>query len=496
MNKKGVLIILDGYGEGEPNAYNAVRNAKTPFLDFVKSSCPTTTIRTDGEYVGLEAGDMGGSEVGHQTIGAGRVVQSKVVRINDAIRSGKFANIDVVKDALSNAQDRHIHIIGLLSDKNIHSNISHLYGVLDACKKYKTHKVFVHVITDGRDTEIDKAVDYVTDLQSHLDALGFGEIASLGGRFFAMDREGNLDRTQQGFDAMFSAENTVDDPIQYLRDNYAKGVYDEYIPPVHMFTLDKHQPSADDIFIFYNTREDRMRQLAKMAQDTFTGATILSMTKYGEYEHITPIFSDQIVQNTLSEYLSRLGLRQLKISETTKYAHVTYFMNGQREEPWQGEDRVHIPTIKTADFAQYPAMRAREITAETVKAIKSGTYDLIILNFSNPDMIGHTANYPATVKSLEILDKCVKKIVDVAFKKGFFTVITADHGNSEELRTPDGKPQTAHTLNPVMFSILDKDNYNLVMRNNGSLRDVAPTLLALMDVPKNEDFTGTPLYYK
>lgn len=498
MSRKGVLIILDGYGEGKDGPFNAVKNAKTPFLHFIKHKCPTTLIYTHGKYVGLEDNQMGGSEVGHQTIGAGRVVKSKTVRIDESIKSNTFKDIPLIKDIMEHLKKGGtLHLVGLLSDIGIHSNISHLFAVLDVCKKNNIKNVLVHVITDGRDTPIDSGIQYVQTLQKYMQNLGVGEIGSIGGRFYAMDRENNTERTQKGFNAMFFDREAIDDPVAYLQEMYNKGVYDEFVPPKHVKTKIMNTFDNNDVVFFYNTREDRMRQLAQMCIEQLNDdVQLISMTKYGNYSQLKYVFDDTPIKNTLSEYLSSLHLKQLKISETTKYAHVTYFLNGQVEKAFEGEERIHVPTLKTADYASYPQMRAVEISKKAIDSIKTGKFDLIIINFSNPDMIGHTANYEATLKALKIVDTCVKNIVNIAFKKNYFCVVTADHGNAEQLRDEEGKPQTAHTLNPVMFSILDKKNINIFMKKAGSLQDVAPTVLALMELPPNPDFEGHSLYFK
>lgn len=498
MNRKGILIILDGYGEGKDGKFNAVKNATTPFLHFIKQKCPTTLIYTHGKYVGLEDNQMGGSEVGHQTIGAGRIVKSKTVRIDESINSNVFKDIPLIKSVMEKLKKSGtLHLVGLLSDKGIHSNISHLFAILNVCKKYGIKNVLVHVITDGRDTPIDAGVHYVEMLQNYMEKLEIGEIASIGGRFFAMDREKNTERTQEGFNAMFFDKETIDDPILYLKEQYKKGIYDEFVRPKHIKTTQTNVVDDNDVIFFYNTREDRMRQLVQMSEEQLNDdIELVSMTKYGDFVRTKNVFEDLPIQNTLSEYLSSLNLKQLKISETTKYAHVTYFLNGQVEKSFEGEERNHIPTFKTSDYASYPQMRAVEISKKAIENIKTNKYDLIIINFSNPDMIGHTANYEATLKALKVVDSCVKNIVNTAFKKDYFCIITADHGNAEQLRDESGRPQTAHTLNPVMFSILDKDNINIFMKNGGSLRDVAPTILQLMELPPNPCFEGKPLYFK
>lgn len=487
--KKGLLIILDGYGEGEKYEYNAVANAKTTFINSLKSQS-NTRIKTDSEAVGLLPNNMGGSEVGHMTIGAGRVVLSTASEITKDIESGEFKNnknlIKVLTKLKSKQSD--LHIVGLMSDKNIHSNIYHAIETIKIATNFAKH-IYVHFITDGRDTNSFESLNYLNLLKKSIKNIKNCEIASISGRFYAMDRESNMDRTQRAFDAMFYPKDFIK-PTQiedYIKSQHNNNITDEYIEPISVKSSFESIKKDDTIF-FFNFREDRVRQLAGLASEL--KCNIVTMANVGNVNSIV-LFKERNVPHTLSEYISKLGLRQVKISETTKYAHVTYFLNGRREEPFKNEDRILVPTIKVDKFDKTPKMRARAITKNVLKAIKS-QYDLIVVNYSNPDMIGHTGNYVATVKALEFLDKQVKKVVSKAVKYNYSILLTADHGNAEYMQNTDGSPNTSHTLNKV-FCVAIKDGKVARTKENGELKDIAQTLLDIMEVNKNKYFEGKSL---
>lgn len=488
MAKKGLLIILDGYGEGKPDKFNAVANAKTPFLDSLKNNI--ALLKSDGEAVGLFTGEMGGSEVGHLTIGSGRVVQSTAKLIRDEILDGKFKQnkvlLNIEKQLEQHAGD--VHLIGLMSDKNIHSSIEHCYELMHDLSGKAQH-IYLHMITDGRDCGSADSLKYLKTLRKHMLTTENCEIASIGGRWYAMDREGNIDRNTIGLNAMLDQNSGIkpDEIEAYLKSQHKAGNTDEYIVPTHVQTKQPFELKANDFVIFFNFREDRLRQIVKlMAQKPAKIATMADVAT----AKTAVFYPKTIVKNTLSEYLSSLGLKQIKISESTKYAHVTYFLNGEYEPPFKGEDRVHVPTIKIDKFNKTPFMQAGKIADETIEAVKDG-YDAIIVNFSNPDMIGHTGDYDAVVKSLEYLDAKLKTVVDTAVKNGYFVIITADHGNSEQMRYPNGEPHYAHTLNKVMFAVVDSVPHKL--KPQGGLRDVAPTFLQLLGVEPNKYFEGSSL---
>ena len=493
MNRKGILMILDGYGEGKENPYNAVKNANTPTLHALRKHS-FSLLKTDSEAVGLFSGELGGSEVGHTTIGAGRVVPSTAKKIHDDIASHKFEKNAKLQRKI-NALERsngNLHLIGLMSDKNIHSDIHHAFEIIRLFQ-HKAKNIFIHFITDGRDSGGEDSLKYLKSLNKVIKNIANTEIASVSGRFYAMDRENNLDRTTLAVRTMFNLDNVKSnlkskDIEDYLKSEHSLGVSDEYIHPISIDTKADSSLKKDDLIFFFNFREDRLRQI--VAETYKLNQNIITMSSVGGTK-TTVLYQPKIVKNTLSEYLSKQGKRQIKISETTKYAHVTYFLNGGREDPFPLEDRVHIPTLKVDNFSKTPKMRAGDITKEVLKAI-GNDYDAIIVNYSNPDMLGHTGNYEATVQALEYLDKCVKKVLTYAKQFGYFVLITADHGNSEMMRTESGEPHTAHTFNKVFCLAVEKNrDYNF--KAEGGLKDVAPTFLDLLDLAPNKYFTGASL---
>lgn len=486
--KKGILIILDGYGEGKPGPYNAVENANTPFLKHVKT-LSHSLLKADSEAVGLFKGDLGGSEVGHMTIGAGRIIPSTLKKIDDDFKSGAFKNNKTLNKILDGLKTHHgnLHLIGMMSDKNVHSNINHAYQIIDMAKT-RANNIFLHLFTDGRDTPPHDSLKYIKQVKNRIKNIKNCEIASIGGRGLAMDREGNWDRTELAFKAMFQPKKTIKpgEIEAYLAEQH-KSVNDQFVEPVHVETLADATPAKNDVLFFFNFREDRMRQIVKRCESL--GCKMITMARVDTAE-TTELYPAASAKNTLCEHLSKLGYRQIKISETTKYAHVTYYLNGGREQPFENEDRVHVKTRKVENFATTPKMRAGEIATEAVKAVETG-YDAIYVNFSNPDMLGHTGEYEPVVASLEFVDKCVKKVADFALKHGYFVMITADHGNAEEMRTPDGQPHMAHTLNRVMCVVLDDQPHK--MKRFGGLQDIAPTFLNLMGAKPNRAFEGQNL---
>lgn len=494
MSRKGILLILDGYGEGKAGEFNAVENANTPFLKHIKINYPNCLLNTDSRAVGLPNNTMGGSEVGHMTIGAGRVKKSMQLKVDMDIESGEFFLRPALVKAFEKLKQTNgaLHLAGLWSDKQIHSNIAHCFALIEMAKKFGVKRVFVHAFTDGRDCPPRSCNQYFEMFNRVSKELGLGEIASVGGRFYAMDRENNLERTALAIDKMMQIDYDFKSVESVVVDNYEKDVTDEFFVPTRIKTKQNYTLSEQDLLIFFNTRGDRMKQPVKMACEKLA-CPIVTLCDFIESEKVSYVYDEDNLTGTLSEYLSSLGKKQLKISESTKYAHVTYFFNGGREEPFPLEDRVHIETQKTNDYALTPFMRAKEITEECLKKIKTKKYDAIILNFSNPDMVGHTGNYEATVSALECLDKCVQQIVEEATKNNYFVLICADHGNAEQMRDEEGRIQTAHTLNPVKCVIIDDKNKDIKL-NNGGLQDVAPTLLKLMEIKQNPVFEGKPLF--
>ena len=488
MNK-GILVILDGYGEGKPYFYNAVTNAKTPTLNSLKQQS-YSLLKTHGEAVGLFEEEMGGSEVGHTTIGAGRIVNSTAKQIRDDILSENFQKNNTLIKTLNNLKknNSNLHLIGLMSDKNIHSDISHCVELIKIAKDY-ANNIFIHFITDGRDSNAFDSLKYLKYLQNEIKNIKNSSILSVSGRFYAMDRENHEERTNEAFNACFTQNKTITDVEKYIKEQHKEGKNDQFIKPMSVKSKIYKGVNKKDYVLFFNFREDRLRQMVKKCEELNCG--IVTMSSVGGTTSKV-LYPNKITKNTLSEYLSKNGLTQIKIGESTKYAHVTYFLNGGREEPFEKEDRVHIPSYNVKDFAQTPQMKAKEITNEVKKAIKKD-YDAIIVNFSNADMVGHTGNYDATIKSLEVVDKCIKKVLKYAKKNGYFVMITADHGNADAMKTESGDPHMAHTINPVFCVVA---NSGLNMKKEGGLKDVAPTFIELIGLKPNKHFEGESLIEK
>lgn len=489
MNK-GILMILDGYGEAKKSEFNAVTNSKTPTLNKLKKQSKAM-IKTCGTSVGLFEGDMGGSEVGHTTIGAGRIIPSTAKLISDEVKSGDFRENKVLKQMLKKLHKTggDLHLVGLCSDKNIHSNISHLIELIKV-SSVQAKNVYIHFITDGRDTAPYDSLKYLKQVEEVVKNEGNSHILSVSGRFYGMDRENENSRIEKAFKAMFIDTNGINEEsiTEYILEQH-KHVNDQYVEPVHINIASYKQIKKKDAILFFNFREDRVRQMAKRCENL--GCELFTMAEVGGVK-ATPFYTAENTKNTLSEYLSKNGLKQVKISETTKYAHVTYFLNGGREQAFKNEDRVHVPTLSVDDFTKTPHMRAQEITNEVEKAIEKG-YDAIIVNYSNPDMIGHTGDYNATVEALEFLDKCVKRVLSKAKEKDYFVLVTADHGNSEEMILPNGQANVAHTLNDVFCVVAGK---NVEMRKNGGLYDIAPTFVDLLGLKPSKHFEGESLIVK
>ncbi len=488
MNK-GILIILDGYGEGKPYEFNAVTNSKTPTLDLLKQKS-YALLKTHGEAVGLFEDEMGGSEVGHLTIGAGRIVPSTAKKIRDDILSGEFAKNKVLNKTLENLKKNNsdLHLIGLMSDKNIHSNIEHCVEIVKLAKE-KAKNIYIHFITDGRDTGVHDSLKYLKYLKNSIKSVKNCSILSVSGRFFAMDRENHAERTNQAFNACFEPNNTISDIENYIKSQHEAGKNDQFVEPASVKSKTFKGVGKNDCVLFFNFREDRMRQIVKKCEEL--NCCLVTMSDIGGTKSKS-MYPNKITKNTLSEYLSQNCLRHVKIGESTKYAHVTYFLNGGREEPFEGEDRIHVPSFNVADFADTPQMKAKEITKEVKKAIKKD-YDTIIVNYSNADMIGHTGNYEATLKSIEVVDKCVAKILKYANKNNYFVMITADHGNADEMKTKNGELHMAHTINPVFCVVANRD---LTLKKQGGLQDVAPTFIQLLGLKPNKHFEGESLIIK
>ncbi|KKQ93652.1 MAG: 2,3-bisphosphoglycerate-independent phosphoglycerate mutase [candidate division CPR2 bacterium GW2011_GWC1_39_9] len=510
MKKLIALIILDGFGLNDKEGGNAVFMAKKPNFDKYWNTYPHTKIMGSGEYVGLPKNQMGNSEVGHLNIGAGRVVYQNLLRISKAIENGKFYNNPVLNKAMDEATKNNsaLHLMGLVSDGGVHSHNSHLYALLKMAKDKRLSKVFVHCFLDGRDTPPTSGAGYVKELQQKMQELGIGKIASISGRYYAMDRDKRWERIQKSYDALLLGEgNRETDAIEAIEKSYLQDINDEFVLPTVM--VENDEPVAtikeNDSVIFFNFRPDRARQLTRtLTENDFSEinrpsgyfkTNFITMTNYDEtLKNVHIAYEDKEIINTLGEYLSKLGKKQLRIAETEKYAHVTYFFSGGREKVFEGEDRALIASPKVATYDLKPEMSAYEVTAEALKRIDSGILDIIILNFANCDMVGHSGIIPAAVKAVETVDNCLGVIIEKILENGGQALITADHGNAEQMIDYEtGQPHTAHTTNPVPLILISDKYKDATLKENGCLADLAPTLLKLMDLKKPEEMTGRNL---
>jgi 2,3-bisphosphoglycerate-independent phosphoglycerate mutase len=430
---------------------------------------------------------MGGSEVGHTTIGAGRIVNSTAKQIRDDIISKDFHKNKTITSMLQNLKKNNadLHLFGLMSDKNIHSNIEHCVEIVKLAKD-KANNIYIHFVTDGRDSGATESIKFLKYLKNNIKDVENCSILSVSGRFYAMDRENHIERTNTAFNACFKPNKEITDVEKYLNKQHSLGLNDQQVEPVGVKSKTYTGITKNDYLFFFNFREDRLRQIVKKCEEL--KCNLITMSDVGGVK-TKVVYPNKITKHTLSEYLSENNLTQIKIGESTKYAHVTYFLNGGREEPFPHEDRVHVPSFEVNDFALTPQMKAKEITKEVEKAVKK-SYNTIIVNYSNADMVGHTGNYQATVKSLEVLDKCIKKVLNIAKKKNYFVMITADHGNAEEMQTENGEVNMAHSINPVFCVIA---NSGLKMKETGELKDVAPTFVEMLGLKPNKYFKGESL---
>ena len=499
------LIILDGLGLRDDPEGNAVVKSGIPNIKRYMDEYSMVPISGSGSDVGLPDGIMGNSEVGHMNIGAGRVIMQDVVRISKAAREGKLAKNDAISDQLEYVKEHNSawHLIGLLSDGQVHSYNLHVYALLRVAKEAGISDVYVHCFMDGRDTSPTSGVRYLKELQEQVDEIGTGKIASVVGRYYAMDRDNRWDRTELAYRLLVHGEgDETTNPIQTIKESYENGVTDEFLKP--MIVLENDEPVAtvrehDAIFAF-NFRADRMRQITKaFTLDHFEpfdreklDISYTTMTEYDEEFDLPVAFPSVKVEKVLGQVLAENKLRQLRISETEKYAHVTYFMNCGREEPFKDEDRVLIPSPQVATYDLQPEMSAPELTDRVLEAVESEDYSLIVMNFPNPDMVGHSGDLEATTKAVNVVDNASHRIVEAILDKDGVAILTADHGNAEQLADKEGGPHTAHTTNPVPFIVVDKKRkYSL--REGGRLSDIAPTILQLMGIEQPEEMTGHSL---
>ena len=510
MEKKPVmLMILDGFGINEKEDGNAVKLANTPNIDKLMKKYQTTKIYTSGLKVGLPDGQMGNSEVGHTNIGAGRIVYQELTKITKSIEDGDFFAIPEFIEAIENCKkyNSKLHILGLLSDGGVHSHIRHLYGLLEMAKRRDFENVYVHCFLDGRDTPPASAEGYITQLEEKMREKGIGKIASLSGRYYAMDRDKRWDRVKKCYDVLVNGEgNKSTSATIAIEDSYQKEVFDEFVEPTvicngetPIATIQEH-----DSVIFFNFRPDRAREITRAIVDkNFEDFETKKMDTYfvcfTSYDETMPnvkiAFKKEPLVNTFGEVISKRGLTQLRIAETEKYAHVTFFFNGGEEKQYPGEDRILVPSPKVATYDMQPEMSAREVTEKVVEAINADKYDTIILNFANPDMVGHTGSLPAAIKAVETIDECVGKVVKAMLEHHGTMLITADHGNCEQMIDyATGEPHTAHTTNPVPL-ILVTENAELKIKE-GKLADLAPTMLELLNIEKPEEMTGESILVK
>ncbi len=510
MSKKPVvLMVLDGYGLNEKTEGNAIAMAKTPVMDQLMKECPFVPGNASGLAVGLPDGQMGNSEVGHMNIGAGRIIYQDLTSITKAIEDGYFFTNEALLEAINNCKKNQsdLHLWGLLSDGGVHSHNTHLYGILELCKKEGLSNVYVHPFLDGRDTPPASGKDYVAQLVDKMNEIGVGQVASISGRYYAMDRDNNWDRVEKAYAALVYGEGVkASDPVQAVADSYANDKTDEFVMPTVIEKDGKPLATVKDgdSVIFFNFRPDRAREITRaFCDDNFTGFERKGGRKdttyvcFKDYDESIPnkiiAFKKQSIANTLGEYLAQNNLKQLRLAETEKYAHVTFFFNGGVEEPNKDEERILVKSPSVATYDLQPEMSAPEVSEKLNAAITSGKYDVIIINFANPDMVGHTGVIPAAVAAVECVDQCVGSAVEAVKKADGVLFICADHGNAEKMIDYEtGAPHTAHTTNPVPFILVNYDD-SVRLREGGCLADIAPTLLEIMGLPQPEEMTGKSL---
>ena len=497
--KKVILIIMDGWGLGKKKESDAIQNANVPFVSSLYKKYRHSTLVTCGEAVGLPEGQMGNSEVGHLNLGAGRIVYQELERINVAIKKGEFQKNQVLLNSLKYAKENNksLHLIGLVSDGGVHSHINHLKEITSLCKEKNIENVYVHAFTDGRDTDPKSGIHFLQDLQEHLKKTT-GKIASITGRYYAMDRDKRWERVKIAYDALVNRiGNVTNDIFSAITASYEKNVTDEFLLPIINAETPASGIREGDAVICFNFRTDRCREITEaLTQTPFPDFQMkplqlnyTTMTMYNHtFKNIHIIFEKDDLINTLGEILSQQGKKQIRIAETEKYPHVTFFFSGGREVPFEGEKRIMIPSPKVATYDLQPEMSAYEVTDALLPEIKNKTADFICLNYANTDMVGHTGVWKAVIKAAETVDKCVEKIVTAGLENGYTIFLTADHGNADYMINEDGTPNTAHTLNPVPFFIIDKDLNGEI--KNGKLADIAPTILKIMHLPIPKEMSG------
>lgn len=519
--KPVVLLIIDGFGIAPDSEGNAVTRARMPNFKKLTQTYPTMTLRASGEEVGLSWGEMGNSEVGHMAIGAGRVYYQMLPRINREIASGDFFKNEILLKAFAHAKENNsaVHLLGMVSAGRVHSMDDHCHALLAMAKKQKFKRVFIHAFLDGRDTVYNVAADFIQTLQDKIKEHGVGEIASLSGRYYAMDRDNRWERTEQAFKVMVLGQGELAvDPLKAIKASYAKEIFDEQFVPTVL--TKNNQPIAtikdNDAVIFFNFRPDRMRQITKafvlpdfnkFPRQRFNNLFPVSMTEYEKGLPVEVVMKTERIENCLAQAIAAAGLRQLHIAETEKYAHVTFFLNGTKEDPFPGEERVIIPSPRVANYDAAPEMSIYEVTGRVLKEIAGEKFDFIVLNFANPDMVSHTGNLVASIKANENVDECLGKLADAVVGKKGVLFVTADHGNAEEVKNlRTGEIDKEHSTNPVPFLIVGKQFKGAsglsgeapegdlsLLQPVGMLADVAPTILAVLGVPQPNEMTGAPL---
>lgn len=500
--KKAILIIMDGWGLGKVKSSDAIQHAHVPFVTSLYSKYPNTTLVTCGEDVGLPEGQMGNSEVGHLNLGAGRIVYQELQRINVAIRTGEFQKNEKLLDAIRFAKENNktLHLLGLVSDGGVHSHINHLKALCSLCKEQGLENVLIHAFTDGRDTDPKSGLGYLTELQEHLNK-STGAIATITGRYYAMDRDKRWERVKLAYDAMVHATGEkVTDMLQAVQTSYSNDVTDEFIKPLINANLANATIKNGDAVLCFNFRTDRCREITQVLTQTdmpdFGMQTLkldyTTMTQYDQsFKGVRVIFENDDLKNTLGEILEQNGKTQIRIAETEKYPHVSFFFSGGREVPFNGERRIMVPSPKVATYDLQPEMSAYDVTAAIVKEIENDPADFICLNFANADMVGHTGVWEAVIKAVETVDTCVEKVVTAALKQDYAIFLTADHGNADYEINEDGSPNTAHTTNPVPLFVIDNEWRGVV--KPGKLGDIAPSILTIMQLPIPKEMTGNIL---
>ena len=503
--RKVILVIMDGWGLGKVKSSDAIQNSNTPFVTSLYSRYPNTTLTTCGEAVGLPEGQMGNSEVGHLNLGAGRIVYQELQRINVAIREGEFAKNKNLLSSINSAKQngKALHLLGLVSNGGVHSHINHLKAILDVCKQLEQSQVFIHAFTDGRDCDPRSGIRFIKELEEHAKKT-VGKIATVNGRYYAMDRDNRWERVKLAYDAMVKGIGEhSSSAVSAIEKSYQENITDEFIKPAVI--IEDGEPVAKikdgDVAICFNFRTDRCREITKaLTQMEFPQQDMYplqleytSMTEYdATFKNVQVIFENDNLNNTLGEVLEQNHLKQIRIAETEKYPHVTFFFNGGREKPFEGESRIMIPSPKVATYDLQPEMSAYGVTEAIIPEIEKAEANFMCLNYANADMVGHTGIWEAAIDAVQTVDKCVERVVTAALKSGYTIFLTADHGNADYMINEDGTPNTAHTLNPVPFFIIDNDWRGKIIP--GKLADLAPMILKMMNLPIPKEMTGEILF--